>query len=277
MSTSAETRAADSGAAGSPAMTIDALGKGFGSVVVELPGGRIDWTRWELAAVGTARAAGAGEDAARRQARTKSAENAIELMGKLEVGPSGFFLDRFGGGPTVETVLKDFTSVEVAFDAAAGAATARLRVPVHGPVSVASARQVYYSGWPQWAVPGAAESARRFEAVVFDARGADFAPVIYPRVSLPDGTGLFDGFWLRRDLPGGTTRPVYATYAGGRLPEAAALAGGGRAMVLRTVAPEKAHRGSLVVHADDVSRLADCANLEDLLMDGQVAIIVDGR
>ncbi len=256
-------------------MTLEAMGKSFAPLIARLPAGRIDWTAGQIVAEGSA----SGERrAAAGQALAKAAANAVALLNELEVGPSGFFLDRHGGGPSVDSALKDFPPAEEHFDPAGATASAVLRIPIHGPRGAVFARQVYYSGWPQWDVPAPNPSATRFDAVVFDARGTGFSPVVYPRVTQPGGEAIFDGFWLRRDglLP--PARPLYVTVAPGgpaSLGEVLALAGGKRAIVFRASPPARAERGALVVHGDDQPRLAACANLEDLLLAGQAAIVAD--
>jgi len=256
--------------------TLEALGKDFAPLAVKLAAGTIDWTTGQLVATGSA--------AARKEALRQAAANMLSLMGELEAGPSGFFLDRYGGGPTVESLLSDFAGDAEDVEAKAGRTTVRLRVPIHGLRSAVFARQVYYSGWPQWDIPRPRSGAAKFEAVVFDARETGFAPVIYPRVTLGGGACIFDGFFLRRDAPGPAARPLYVTHSPrapaatkpAALPPALALTGGGRGLVLRAVVPSgRAGRGSLVLHDDDAPRLADCANAEKLLQAGDVVIVAD--
>ncbi|MGB2822106.1 MAG: hypothetical protein WBF17_14070 [Phycisphaerae bacterium] len=288
------------GAAKPPAsqLTVEALGKGFGPLVVRTPEGTVNWTAGEILAVGTAKS--------RRAARSAAANSAILLMQGIDAGPPGRFGDAVRGGLTVEGVLKDFPDLTVRFDPKTLTATAALRIPIHGRKGMVAMRHVILGlPLPRWEPPAGKTAAERIDAIIIDARGTGFRPCVYPRLIAPDGRAVLDGTHLRRDDPTRRNRPLYVTYAPpskkqrppseqtpGLEPTRSVAKGRGApslpslprtilfgtprkcAFIIRAVRPSEKPAG-LILSGDDLRALSRYTGVMDLLELGEAGIVVD--
>ena len=286
-------------------LTVEAMGEGFGPVVVTTRSGRVNWTAGRIVAASTAAAGGRGKAdvaKARSAARQAAGHQAILLMQGIDAGPVGQFGDAVRGGLTVEGALRDYRGLTVSFDAETRTATAALRIPIHGPRGMVAMRHVILGlPLPRWKPPAAKPGAAKIDAIVIDARGTGFRPCVYPRLITSDGKAVFDGTHLRRDDPTRRNRPLYVTCrktpaapttkpglesrqvgTKGRevvsLPRLPGLLPFGtppkRAAVVRASALSERPAG-LLLNEDDLRALSRHPGVRRLLDAGEVAIVVD--
>ena len=154
-------------------------------LVEKVPGGRIDWTRGEIFAVGSSplqNDSGQAIDMAKRGARLIAARNAVLALGGIRSGPGGTFKSIQEGTLKVDAVLKDIEEVSSGLNSRGTRAVVRVRLPLYGVRGVLTISGMEVTPHPAAIALGNAEGSTHVRTIVIDARGSGFRPCAFPRL-----------------------------------------------------------------------------------------------
>lgn len=178
----------------------DAAPAGFEHHVVDVPGGRIDWTRGLLWVEGIGRAKGNSPQhklMAIRAAEMVAARNALAAAAAIRTGGDAYLRPR-GGAGRLHGVIQGHRVVSTEWQPQARPPTARvtLEVPLWGTQGVASAAwrtRGMTAGEARPRVALSTQPADRGESsIVVDARGLAFSECLFPTIVDVDGRIVYD-------------------------------------------------------------------------------------
>ncbi len=180
------------------ALATRATGAKFGAFIEKIPGGRIDWSRGVVYAMGIGKPrrdhVGAQATAmAKRAAYIVAARNATLVLAGIAPGPGGRFANVRNGWIRTDVTLKDFRVTSATYNRSTRTATASLEMPLYGATGAIRALGMKLQ-LPTRFRPGPyrTDIRRSGGVILIDARGTGLSPSLAPWIVDTQGrAGLY--------------------------------------------------------------------------------------
>lgn len=251
--------------------------------VETIPGGKIDWTRGVVYAVGKgiARADLRGAQAeamAKRGAYIVAARNAALVLAGIRVGPGGRCRNVRNGWIRANVTLTGFREMGATYDPATRTALARLELPLCGIRGAVTVLGLEGQKIPRrWTWPKESHDIPSrippYDVIIIDARGLSCRPSVLPRLTTAEGLCVFDGAEALTDRGLGQPPARYATLKKSvNIPNKVSR-DHRRCLTLR--AQRVSSDGSLVLDQRNLRVLTEAPNARNTLRRGKLVIVTD--